>query len=261
MSWRQIHSSVATSESLSSISSDAERLFWRVLAQTDAWGRLDGRPAKVLARCCPMIPWTTSTVENLLVELEVAGRIVRYDTACQVLDFDQHQPYSSRRRGFSLFPEAPGVRGSAPDNSGSTQESAGVLLPKGGGKEGEGEVEGKEKTSEANASAELALVAAPIESTQTLVAEYIDAAKTKGVDVPRRVIGQLARNIKELLDEGQPYDRVQAGLRRMAERGVVIPSSLGNFVLEAALPAPRKGTRVSPSEIMAHALQLEREGL
>lgn len=156
MSWRQIHSSVATSESLSSISSDAERLFWRVLAQTDAWGRLDGRPAKVLARCCPMIPWTTSTVENLLVELEVAGRIVRYDTACQVLDFDQHQPYSSRRRGSSLFPEAPAPRGTTPANSGSVLEFPGVVLPKGGGREGEGEGEGivKEKESGALGSSE-----------------------------------------------------------------------------------------------------------
>lgn len=140
MSWRQIHSSVATSESLSACSSSAERLFWRMLAQTDAWGRLDGRAPKVLARCCPMIPWDVIHIEKLLMELEEVGRIVRYGTACQVLDFDEHQPYSSRRRGFSLFPEAPGVRGSAPDNSRSTQESAGLLLPKGRGREGEGKV-------------------------------------------------------------------------------------------------------------------------
>ena len=123
MTWRQIHSSVAVSASLASISRDAECLYWRLLAQTDSWGRLHGDTSKVKALCCPLLPWTHEEINVFLGELESTRRIETYEAngrrVIQLVDFDEHQKWSVRRRGESLFPanvESHSVR-TTPDHS------------------------------------------------------------------------------------------------------------------------------------------------
>lgn len=127
MSWRQIHSSVAHSESLSSVSGDAERLFWRLLAQTDAWGRIRGETPKVRSACVPMLEWSLEYIDELLGELTDANRVERYTANShlfiQLVDFDEHQPESARRRGGSIFPansNSAQLRGT-PEQSGELQ--------------------------------------------------------------------------------------------------------------------------------------------
>lgn len=112
MTWRAIEDTVAWSESLAALSDAGERLFFRLLAQTDKWGRLAGSPQKVLGRCVPLLGWKESKVVALLEELETVDRIFRYDTpygtAIQILDFDEHQaPELLRRRAPSKFPDPP----------------------------------------------------------------------------------------------------------------------------------------------------------
>lgn len=111
MSWRQLHDSVSSSRSLASVSDAAERLFWRILAQTDAWGRMRGEPVKVRVLCAPMLAWNDATVAKLLTELESVGRVQVYadgeDVCLQVVDFEKHQTRPIRNRGESRFPPPP----------------------------------------------------------------------------------------------------------------------------------------------------------
>lgn len=111
MAWRQLHDSVSSSRSLASLSDGAERLFWRVLAQTDAWGRMRGEAVKVRVLCVPMLDWTDALVDHLLVELQKAARVQVYenggDLFLQVLDFEKHQTRPLRNRGISRFPDPP----------------------------------------------------------------------------------------------------------------------------------------------------------
>lgn len=76
----------------------------------------------------------------------------------------------------------------------------------------------------------------PQPTAQNLLGRFIDDARAAGIETPGRVKGQLAQNIKRLLDEGQSTQAVWAGLQRMVERRIVQPSLLPNFVMEAAIP-------------------------
>ena len=92
-------------------------------------------------------------------------------------------------------------------------------------------------------------------SDQTIVADFIDQAREQGIDPPKRTVGQLARNIGELVKEGHSEETIKAGLARMMERRVVQPALLSNFVMEAALPASthtkRFGRGLTVKQILA----------
>ncbi len=90
-------------------------------------------------------------------------------------------------------------------------------------------------------------------STPQLIADFIDSARLRGAVVPHRVVGHLARNVKELLDEGVSVEAVQAGLERLLERRIVQPQLLPYLVMEASLPAPetkRFGRGMTPAQIL-----------
>jgi hypothetical protein len=74
------------------------------------------------------------------------------------------------------------------------------------------------------------------QTSQDIVASCVNAARDRGVEPTTRVIGHLAKNIKDLFDEGKTPDEILAGFTLMLERQKVQPSLLGNFVMEAALP-------------------------
>jgi hypothetical protein len=75
---------------------------------------------------------------------------------------------------------------------------------------------------------------------QELVAHYVDTARDTGVDPPKRVVGQVASEIGNLLREGQPPERIQRALQLLVERRLN-PSTLPSLILEAgAGPARRK---------------------
>lgn len=112
MAWRAIQDSTSKSRTLSALSDFAERLFWRMLSETDPWGRLDGDPVKLAACCIPMLPERWEEVTAALEELQAVGRVVIYGDppACQLVDFDRHQVptrLDRRSRFGSRFPEPP----------------------------------------------------------------------------------------------------------------------------------------------------------
>lgn len=76
----------------------------------------------------------------------------------------------------------------------------------------------------------------------TIVARYVDAVKAQGAPAPRRVVGMVARGVKELLDEGIEPDVVDRAVDLMIERRLH-PATLSTLVLEAAT-----GTRRSEQQ-------------
>lgn len=68
---------------------------------------------------------------------------------------------------------------------------------------------------------------------QALVAGYVDEVRALGSPAPSRVIGQVARGVKELLDEGIDPEVVGRALTLMTERRLH-PATLASLVLEAA---------------------------
>lgn len=115
MAWRAIQDSVAESESLAGLSDFAERLYWRMLAQSDPWGRLRAEPLKIRARCIPLLDRPADVIAAALEELEAAGRILRYEDdghiyTC-IVGFDEHQPRDvlgrDGKRYTSRFPDPP----------------------------------------------------------------------------------------------------------------------------------------------------------
>lgn len=116
MAWHAIQDSVHESESLSDLSDFAERLYWRMFARSDQWGRGPGSLRKIRARCIPIIHGVSDRkLTEALEELGACRRVVLYpddngDWFYQIVDFDKHQPRDLlRKRGTtSRYPEPPG---------------------------------------------------------------------------------------------------------------------------------------------------------
>ncbi|WP_169165135.1 hypothetical protein [Cellulomonas taurus] len=88
-------------------------------------------------------------------------------------------------------------------------------------------------------------------SAQTLIGEWIDHCDDRP---PGRVIGQLSRETKTLLDEGIPFDVVRAGLAEWHRKGLH-PSALASVVHET-----RRGPRrLSPTDAAMDVLALGAE--
>lgn len=111
MAWRAISDTVRQSESLASLSDLGERLYWRLLAHSDSYGRVAGSPAKTRAECFPLLDVSHEEVGAALAELEDVGRIWVYEEdetwVIQITDFETHQPRDLlRKRGVSRLPES-----------------------------------------------------------------------------------------------------------------------------------------------------------
>jgi hypothetical protein len=71
-------------------------------------------------------------------------------------------------------------------------------------------------------------------SSQTIVAEWLERVAKRP---PNSVIGQTAKQIKKLLDEGIAADDIRAGLARWMRKGSA-PSAIPSFVNEAMNAVP-----------------------
>lgn len=121
MAWRAINDTVGHSESLAAVSDLAERIYWRLLAHSDAYGRIPASPSKTRAMCFPLLNVSSQDVGEALSELEQVKRILAYEVdglaAIQLTAFEENQPKEFiRRRGASRLPECPTLKsGSTPD--------------------------------------------------------------------------------------------------------------------------------------------------
>lgn len=116
---RIIKESALDSEDLAQLSNGAERLFWRLILVADDFGRFDGAPQVVKARCFPRLvdKLRTSEIEAWMKELEpklvrffrVNGRPYGY-----FLNWLKHQ---QQRAKVSKFPDPPPQTEENPNDS------------------------------------------------------------------------------------------------------------------------------------------------
>jgi hypothetical protein len=95
-------------------------------------------------------------------------------------------------------------------------------------------------------------------TAQTLVGEWIDHCDERP---PGRVIGQVSKELKSLLDEGISPDRVRAALAEWNRKGLH-PSTLASVVHEITNRAPaargQQATNTLFDAAMARALDRDR---
>lgn len=118
MGYRALLDDVPTSTSLNQLSHFGERLYWRLLSQTDSYGRLPGELVKLRDLCVPRLAVSDNELADTLEELVRAGRIALYCVdgtwVCQLLDFDTHQPVANLKRGRSRWPARPETSAESP---------------------------------------------------------------------------------------------------------------------------------------------------
>jgi len=97
-------------------------------------------------------------------------------------------------------------------------------------------------------------------TAQTILAWLIDCCTSAEIDLPGRLKGHYAKEIKTLLDEGQPPQRITAALRLMAEDNILNrPSLLSNKVMTVQTGperAPRREKRSATDEAVEGWLAL-----
>jgi hypothetical protein len=86
-------------------------------------------------------------------------------------------------------------------------------------------------------------------SAQALVAYYVDLQRELGVDPPKRLIGQTARQVGELLREGQPAQVVARALELLVERRLH-PSTLPSLIPEAIAGPGKRAEREHPVDAL-----------
>lgn len=107
---RILKESICISETLAGISAEAERLWWRIIAKADDFGRFDAKPEIIHGQCMTAFLHSVKTREiarwlgelvsaRLLYIYEVAGK-----TYLQIATWDQHQ---QRRAKYSKYPAPP----------------------------------------------------------------------------------------------------------------------------------------------------------
>lgn len=81
----------------------------------------------------------------------------------------------------------------------------------------------------------------PPPGAQSLVGEYVEKVRALGAEPAERAKGQVARQIKELLSEGQPLETISGAIGLLVERRLH-PSTLPTLLLEAAAGPARKAS-------------------
>lgn len=89
------------SPTLAGLSSDAERLWWRLMTEVDDYGRFEAVPKIVNGTCAPLLNWTDGRVKKCLIEFaqerEPDGKplVIYYATKGrlygQLTSFHEHQ--------------------------------------------------------------------------------------------------------------------------------------------------------------------------
>lgn len=100
MPSRIIKESITTSESLSEVSADAERLFWRLVVKADDFGLYYGNPRILASMCFPLDPPKEQKIRAWLSELVAAGMVGTYtasEDGKQYLKLTKTPPQSAGR--------------------------------------------------------------------------------------------------------------------------------------------------------------------
>ena len=108
MPSRIIKESITTSESLSEVSAEAERLFWRLVVKADDFGLYYGNPRILASMCFPLDPPKEQRIRAWLDELVAAGMVGTYTSDedgkkyLKLLSWDRHQQQRAKKSKFPL---------------------------------------------------------------------------------------------------------------------------------------------------------------
>ena len=108
MPSRIIKESITTSESLSEVSAEAERLFWRLVVKADDFGLYYGNPRILASMCFPLDPPKEQRIRAWLDELVAAGMVGTYTSDedgkkyLKLLSWDRHQQQRAKKSKFPI---------------------------------------------------------------------------------------------------------------------------------------------------------------
>ena len=112
---RILKESINTSESLSSVSQEAENLFLHLIVTCDDWGRFDGRPVVIKGRCYPLRNVTVELITNWLNELTKSGMVNLYQVKGQIiLELANWRLHQRVRAEKSKYPNPPTIADKCP---------------------------------------------------------------------------------------------------------------------------------------------------
>lgn len=175
------------------------------------------------------------SIHGALSEYSKRGMITRYTVDgkpyLHVSEFLTHQKINRPSDGRYPLPTSPNAVIHGALTEGSVRAQPEMPLGEGEkGRRGEGETATRD---DENRPAD--------ETTQTLIAEWIQHC---GGRPPARVVGHVAKEIRQMLSEGIPYDEVRRGLASWQGKGLH-PSALASEVHACRTPRtprPSPGT-------------------
>lgn len=208
MPTRLIYEKTCVSETLSELSAEEERMFFRLITKADDHGRYYARPAVLLGNLFPLhagISITASQVQDWRDRLEEVGLIQVYEVeGREYLVITTWSTHQRQRANSSKFPDPPfrGHPHADADNGGQMPPVPGTRYPVSGGREAMsgGRGPGGAVLSHAAAAPPLALPAD-------------EKAQDAGFAVPDSVAG-----FHEVMTGTQGYRPSPAFLRQVAER-------------------------------------------
>jgi len=108
MPGRMLRESICYSETLASLSAEAERLFYRLLTQADDFGRFDARPCVVRSRCFQLGGASDERVQGWLEQLCLHRVICLYTIEDKDYGhFPTWEKYQRIRSPRSRYPDPP----------------------------------------------------------------------------------------------------------------------------------------------------------
>ncbi len=110
---RILKESITTSETVDRLSLLAECFFYRLIVNCDDYGRMDGRPAVLLARCFPLkiAALHETDIQQALTELVSGDFIFLYQNGHEFLQIKNWHSHQQIRAQRSKYPAPPGDDG------------------------------------------------------------------------------------------------------------------------------------------------------
>lgn len=103
---RGIKESICTSKTLSALSAEAERLFYRILVNCDDYGRMESEPEIVISKCFPLSARsiTLKQINKWLAELAQEMIVIYQNDDKQYLEFVKWEKHNKSRAANPKFP-------------------------------------------------------------------------------------------------------------------------------------------------------------
>jgi hypothetical protein len=236
---RTIKPEACTSESLALVDRAVRWTFAALWTHCDDEGRAVWNLRLIKAAIYPLDDtMTAAAIEDDMNELTRVGALCRYEVAgksyVHVPSWSDHQ--HPNRKVESKLPPCPKTDHSPSADLHLTEDAvsthgAVTSVVVVGGVGGDGGVEGAGRNA-----GTLAVIETP--TAQTIVAEWIDRSKKRP---PERVIGQVSKEIRQMLAEGIDPDDVRRGLAAWMTKDLhpsTLPSIV-NGVMNAPTPVGR----------------------